>query len=243
MPISAPRKLALLAAALFSASTGTAQLVVNIDFNAVVGTFSGQGAFSDPGHDFWNGVSSTAGGSNFTASDGTTATGVSMSVSNVFGLGFGGVPTLASDLLADYLFVGSNTTATFTISGLTAGQAYDFYLYSVAGGSGTTNRAAIFTLEGVSQNVSALNVASFTEGTNFVLFHLTPGGTSVNGSFVVAPGHAEAELNGLQIVAVPESSTLAYGSLGSAMILTRAVFLRRRRQRSALGSARSTAAA
>ena len=121
--------LPLLAPALLSVGTATAQLVVNLVFNAIIGTFSGPGAFSDPGHDFWNGVSSTA------------------------------------------------------------------------------------------------------------------RGTSVNGSFVVAPGHAEAELNGLQIVAVPESSTLAYGSLGSAMILTRAVFLRRRRQRSALGSARSTAAA
>ncbi len=228
MPLSASRLLALLVAALLSAGTTTAQVVVNIDFNAITGTFSGQGAFADPGQDFWNGVSSTAGGSGFLASDGVTSSGISIAVASVNGLGFGGSPALAPDLLADYLFVTGSNVGTFTISGLTAGQSYEFYFYSVAGGSNTTNRGAIFTLAGSSLPVAGFNVATFTEGTNFLKFALIPGGTSVSGSFAVAPGNSEAEFNGLQIVAIPEASTLAYLLGGGAMALAGAFLLRRR---------------
>jgi hypothetical protein len=220
----------LLLAFTLAGSRAVAQvLVVNIDFNQTVGTYSGQGAYSDPGHNFWNGVTSTAGGSNFTASDGTTATTISASFSNVAGLGYGGVPTLAPNLLADYLYVYTGATVTFTISGLTAGASYDFYFYSVAGGSNTTDRSADFTFNGTTRNVTGRNVASFTEGTNYLRFSVTPSGTSLSGSFAVAAGNSEAELNGIQIVqltAVPEPST--YAATAGALALAGAIVVRRR---------------
>jgi hypothetical protein len=214
--------------ALLGAGRVSAQVVTNIDFNQNTGTnFSGQGAFADPGNNFWNGVTSTAGGSGFLASDGVTSTGLSIAVSGAAGIGTGGHPAFADLLLFDYLFISSTSPVSFTISGLTAGAAYEFYFYSQAGGSGATDRAAVFTLDGNTQSLTGLLAGSFVEGTNFVKFQITPSGTSVSGAFArdLANGSGEAELNGLQIIAVPEPSTFAL--LACALGLAGALGLRR----------------
>lgn len=229
MKLAALKPVALLAFALLGVGRASAQVVTNIDFNQNTGTnFSGQGAFADPGHDFWNDVTSTTGGSGFLASDGVTSTGLSISVSGSNGIGTGGSAPFADLLLFDYLFVTSPSPVSFTISGLTAGQSYQFYFYSQAGGSGATNRAAIFTLNGASQSLTGNLAGAFVQGTNFVLFQATPGGTSLSGTFArdIANGSGEAEFNGLQIVAVPEPSTFAL--LACALGLAGALRFRRR---------------
>lgn len=232
-----PKLFAFVALALFARAGATAQVVVNVDFNAVTGTYSGQGVFSDPGNNFWNGLTAITGGSNFTASDGVTSTGVSMTFSGAAGVGYGGAASFATNLMSDYLYRTGSSPVTFTITGLVAGAAYEFYFYSQAGSSGQTNRHAIFTLDGNSANVTAENANSFIEGTNYVMFSLTPSGTSLAGSFAVAPGFSEAELNGFQIVqltAVPEPST--YALIGGLAALAGACVFRRRRPRVAAKS-------
>jgi hypothetical protein len=211
-----PKSFALLVLLLLGVGGATAQLTVNIDVSiGFVPTYSGQGAYSDPGNDYWNGITSTAGGSNFLASDGVTATTLSFSVAGIDSgqIGYGGTPANAGGLLADYFYVTGTTPATFTLGGLTPGHSYDVYLYSQAGSSYSTDRLATLTFGSSSQNLTAYTVGSFVEGTNYVVFHVTPDGTSVSGSFVGNLGGNEAELNGLQVVdhgvAVPEPSTYA----------------------------------
>jgi len=224
------KRLALFTLALLCGGRATAQTVVNIDFNQSSGTnYSGQGAYTDTGNNFWNSVTSTSGGSGFLASDGTTSTGISISVSGTSGLGTGGHPAFADLLLYDYLYVNGTTPATFTISGLTPGLAYSFYFYDQAGGSGASNRGATFVLNGSSQTMTGNLSGSFVNGTNYLVFNDTPGGTSLSGSFVHNPGSGEAEFNGLQIVAaVPEPS--AYAAIGGVVALAGAVIFRRCRR-------------
>lgn len=233
MSTSGPRILALLTLAVLGAGHAAAQTVVNIDAKiGFQGVYSGQGAFADPGHDFWNAVTSNAGGSNLTASDGTTTTSLSISFSGTSGIGFGGAPAFATNLLADYYY--THTSASFTIGGLTAGHTYQFYFYSQAGSSGATDRAAIFTLNGNTQSLTGDLAGSFVQGTNYVTFTVTPSGTSLAGSFAVDVGNGggEAEFNGVQIVesAVPEPST--YAAIAGAVALVGAVGFRRRHAQS-----------
>lgn len=231
--------LALLLLGCSGAGVATAQVVVNIDAKiSSIPVYTGQGAYADPGNNFWNAVTSTAGGANFLASDGTTVTTLSFSVAGIPSgqIGQGGTPGFAGGLLADYYYVTGTTPATFTIGGLTAGHSYDFYFYSQAGSSGASNRAATFILDGNTQNLTANFAGSFVQGTNYVLFSLTPSGTSLSGSFVGSLGGNEAELNGLQIVdhgaAIPEPST--YAALAGLAALGLAAL--RRRQRSRVGT-------
>lgn len=210
--------LQLLVLPLLCGGAATAQTVVNIEAKVFfVGNYTGQGAYADPGNNYWNAFTTTAGGTNLTASDGVTSTTISFSVAGIPSgqVGFGGTPTFADNLLADYYYVGGTTPATFTIGGLTTGHSYDVYIYSQAGSSNSVDRAATFTLGGDTLGLTAFTVNSFEEGTNYVVFHVTSiGGTSIGGSFVGSLGGNEAELNGLQIVdlgftAIPEASTYA----------------------------------
>lgn len=225
--------LALLVCGWLGGVVASAQVVVNIDAKiSSIPVYSGQGAYADPGNNYWNAVTSTAGGSNFLASDGTTVTTLSFSVAGIPSgqIGQGGTPAFAGGLLADYYYVIGTTAATFTIGGLTTGHRYDFYFYSQAGSSGATNRAATFTLDGNEQDLTAYLSGSFVEGTNYVKFSLTPEGTSLSGSFVGSLGGNEAELNGLQIVdhgaAIPEPSS--YAVLAGLVALGLVVWRRRR---------------
>jgi hypothetical protein len=92
---------------------------------------------------------------------------------------------------------------TFTVGGLTSGNAYSVYVYSQAGSSGATDRAATITLGSASQNLTGLAGAggSLVAGQNYVVFNISSlSGTSLNGTFATLTGSGEAELNGLQIV-------------------------------------------
>lgn len=206
---------------LLAAGAASAQTVVNIEAKVSFwGAYSGQGAYADAGNNYWNSFTTTTGGTNLLASDGVTSTTLSFSVSGIpeDQIGFGGPPEFAGNLLADYYYLYGTTPATFTIGGLTPGHSYEVYIYSQAGSSNSTDRAATFTLGGESRGLTAYTVDAFVEGTNYVLFHVSSiASTSLTGSFVgsLSGGQAgnEAELNGLQIVdlgatPIPEASTV-----------------------------------
>lgn len=214
--------LTLLTLPLFCPSTSTAAVVVNVEARAsFMGSFSGQGAYTATGN-YWNSFVNISGGSNLLASDGSTVTGISFSAGNTSDpdAGFGG----GGDglLLADYWYVHGTRVGTFTLGGLTAGNAYQVYVYSQAGSSGATDRAATITLGGASQNLTGLAGAggSLVAGQNYVVFNISSlVGTSLSGTFATQTGSGEAELNGLQIInlgagsgssTVPDTSTSAW---------------------------------
>lgn len=219
---------ALFTLALLGSTAASAQLlVVNVNFNERANSvYVGQGAFADVGNDFWNDVQSTTGASNLIASNGTTATGVSVSISGVNGLGTGTTPSFAPLLFDQYLHFGGNP-ASFTISGLTPGTPYELYLYGQSGTGGATDRMVDFTINGVTQTITGANVGSFISGVNFVMFALTPGSSSVSGSFVQNPGTGEGNFSGLQIAAIPEPSTFALLAVALGFVATSALWRRR----------------
>ncbi|AOS43129.1 hypothetical protein Verru16b_00170 [Lacunisphaera limnophila] len=207
----------LLIALLLLGVRAAAQQVVNIDVKiSFVPVYVGQGAYADPGHDYWNAVTSGVGATALLASDGVTTTTLSFAMDDpeYANIGFGGDQEFAGNLLADYFYMDGATPTAFTLGGLTPGHAYDIYLYSQAGSSYSTDRAATFTLDGSTQGLTAFTIAAYEEGTNYVRFSVTATGTSLGGSFIGSLGFNEAELNGLQIVdhgvaAIPEPSTYA----------------------------------
>jgi hypothetical protein len=179
-------------------------VVVNIEAKASFAlAYSGQGAYADPGNNSWNSFRYISGGSSLLASNGTP-TSLSFSGTAVNGgpdAGFGGGDN--GLLLADYWYVYGRNVGTFTVGGLTSGNAYSVYVYSQAGSSGATDRAATITLGSASQNLTGLAGAggSLVAGQNYVVFNISSlSGTSLNGTFATLTGSGEAELNGLQIV-------------------------------------------
>ena len=179
-------------------------VVVNIEAKAsFAGAYSGQGAYADPGNNSWNSFQYITGGSSLLASNGTS-TSLSFTGTAVNGgpdAGFGGDHD--GLLLADYWYVYGTNVGTFTVGGLTSGNAYSVYVYSQAGSSGATDRAATITLGSASQNLTGLAGAggSLVAGQNYVVFNISSlSGTSLNGTFATLTGSGEAELNGLQIV-------------------------------------------
>ena len=207
--------------------------VVNIDFDAGGDTYSGQGAYSDPQHNYWNSINPGNVNSPFslTASDGITNTGVTFAITQPDRVGFWGGSSgpLAGALMGDYLYTYTSQApgAPFSIGGLTPGATYQLYFYSAVGGNDwLRNRSGMFTLDGVSQLVNGYSSAqqggelynSFVLEENYLIFTTTTNGTSLEGSFYTITGHQEAEFNGLQIVqiaagqgtsSVPEPSQVA----------------------------------
>ena len=216
-------------------------LVVNGDLQPFgSNTYSGQAVINDPGNNFWNGInyfgSPSVSAFDLTASDGVTATTIDISFTELRGNDggaynlqqFGQGGSLAPALLGDYVLSqypsgSAPNIATYTISGLTPGQTYDFIFYSMAGGSGVTNHQTFFTLENQTQYATGLNSSSFVLGTNYVEFVYTPIGSTVSGTFYRDTLNAnEADFNGFQIstiAAVPEPGTWAGGLLAVSVPL------------------------
>ncbi len=231
---STPSKLlALLTLALLCSSPAAAQtLVVNANFNAWGGSnYSGQGVFSDPGNNFWNDVQSETGAANLTASDGITATGISFSITGTnLGVGYG---SAFAPLLYDHYLYFFGTPVPFTISGLTAGTPYQIYFYGQSGTQEPADRIVDVTLNGSTLTYTGEHVGSFAAGSNYVVFSVTPSGTSLMGSMVHNPGNGEGNLSGIQIVsAIPEPST--YAIVFGALALAGTVVLRRRAQKNSV---------
>lgn len=105
---------------------GLAQaVVVNLDVDGGgIATYSGQGAYADPGNNFWNSVTQTS--TNLIASDGVTATTIGVAINS--NKGIYGTANITNALMADYCAVRS-ATMTIDITGLEAGQEYELYIY------------------------------------------------------------------------------------------------------------------
>lgn len=159
------------------------------------------------------------------ASDGTTPTDIRLGF-NADSFGTGGAHLAADDLFRGYYY-SRVAAAPFTITGLSAGQTYDFYFYS---GTFGQDWAADFTLDGHVEHLTAVQSGSFLEGTNYVKFTLPPSTSILAGLFQATGTSTVAVFSGAQIAIsaspVPEPGT--YALWASGLIFAGAIYRRRR---------------
>ena len=232
------------------APAASANLIVNFNSPGTEGfNYVGQGAYSDPGDNHWNTfVQNGTTGSGATKLSNGTATTISMTETNAGGGFFEG----NANGLLDTWDIAKNATATFRINNLPSGT-YTLYIYGVNGDYGDFNsgggRATQYAITSLNGNTVGLPASefdtgntnlSFSEGNNYVVFtNLTlPSGGSISGTYVGiqngdanSPSDTEGQLNGLQIVAVPEPMNLALLCAAGLPLLARRGAISQRKQR------------
>ena len=228
----------VLAVGFWTASTAQA-VTINGDFSTAVGSiggYTGLGAAPDAGT-YWNNVEiDPTPNANFIsvfpwmsdsllASDGVTDTGDTVSLTMAGWMyideqaSAGFAPELLSDRVGiDGIF--SESSLTFTFSGLTLDGEYDLYLYSQNGAS--ANGTTFFDVGGdakIAQNTAAAN-SGFVEGDNYVKYEgIVASGGVISGqvTFTGSNGY----FNGFQLVSagetneIPEPSSLVLAGLAA----------------------------
>ncbi|WP_411847600.1 discoidin domain-containing protein [Roseibacillus persicicus] len=192
-----PHQLAILFS--FLTTFWTQALVVNLDVEpSADNTFSGQGAHSDPDHDFWNSSASTL--TNLLASDGLTPTTIDVTISagSRYDATGDNVPAgqSHSSLVGDYSYA-RNADTSVGITGLTPNGQYLLYLY--AQGDNLSQNSTI-TFGGQTKSTSGLLDGSISENANYVVMAATADSNGELSGTVARNGSSYSVLNGLQIV-------------------------------------------
>jgi hypothetical protein len=248
--------LALTAVAALGVSVAQAQVVNYSTVGNFYSPYVGQGAYSDPGNNDWN-VMVRDGTTAFDTTSSGADTGVTLTDTSPGqynggeGAQSNGQP---SGFFAGFFLGGSSAVVTETLNNVPA-ATYDLYLY----GSNTgQDRGATFSLTGFGSqstvNVNAVNGAespatAFTVGVDYVEFTGITLATAGDISFTYTANTAinrnnnggalgdyngvntEGDFNGLQLVTVPEPSTMALATIGG---LSGLLALRKNRQYSKL---------
>jgi len=214
-------------------SGATQATVINLDVNGYAGTsgdgsvvnvrnFSGQGVL---GSGSWTATNDTGSGtrsfSSLPQANGT-ATSVQVQLTNITnGFAQQNPPAgYGQDLMRDYLYLDHGSaprTSILTISGLNTMSGYvsgvtrfDIAIYSSAR---ISNDASAWTLDGTTKTSGVSDVTSpteFLEGNDYVLFSgIADNSGTITGTWTQAGSDRFSSFNGIQIVAVPEPSTVA----------------------------------
>jgi hypothetical protein len=146
---------------LLAASAAQAQ-VINFDSPGAFGAnYSGQGAYSDPGNNFWNAVPASGGTTplGFDSSGGfaTAIANVLLTFSGGVNEGYnngGDSGDSVGGLMAPWVLVGGGNTITATLSDVPVGS-YDLYLYGM--NYPDQDRGVSFTVNGVTQSTLGIN--------------------------------------------------------------------------------------
>ena len=160
--------------------------VINFDVPGGVGgavSYSGQGAYSDPGNNYWNAVVTNA---PYTTSGGLLSDGASTSpitLTAPYGAGGGAIYTgdaqgangTPSGLFAPFEDNKNSTFNTNTLNNVPAGT-YNLYLYG-NNGTSDSDRGTTFTVWTTSTSATSLSTANvqadfntFVKGVNYVVF-------------------------------------------------------------------------
>jgi|GEM_PF-2066789 len=143
---------------------GVAQAqVINFDSPGAFGAnYSGQGAYSDPGNNFWNAVPGAGATSplGFDSSGGfaTAIANVQLTMGGNVNEGYnnGGdaTDTTVGGLMAPWVLIGGNNTVTATLSSVPVGT-YDLFLYGL--NYPDQDRGVSFTVNGITQSTLGIN--------------------------------------------------------------------------------------
>ncbi len=149
--------------------------VINFDVPGGAGAhnFVGQGADSDPGHNFWNPVvgNGTTGATN-RLSDGITASPITLTSQMGGTYGTQGTTGTPAGLLSPYAY-NNGITRTNTLNNVPAGT-YNLYLYGInnTGTRGTTFTVSTAVMGSVTLSTSntPASLTTFSQGADYVVF-------------------------------------------------------------------------
>ena len=205
--------------------------------------YSGQGAYPDIGHNYWNPIVPNGTTSAGTNDDGFTRSAITFTEAQSGDYNDGGPGTQGSPsgLQTYFAYANNSATQTCTLNHVPAG-AYNLYLYGINGGSGDCDRGSIFTVssdlapalaDGTINTTAAFN--TFIQGNDYVVFTnvlVGPGGTITikythNPAATGVSGNTEGDFNGLQLInLLPDvsiSPTLANAPICSSTQLVASV--------------------
>jgi hypothetical protein len=206
--------LVLVAAVALLCSNPTRAQVINFDVPGGAGAanYSGQGAYSDPGHNYWNRIvgGGTTGATN-RLSDGTTPSPITFTSQLGGTYGTQGTQGTPAGLQQPYQY---NNVAlqTDTLNHVPVGT-YNLYLYGI---NNTGTRGTLFTVSTsvmppVSQGTvnTPASLTNFVQGADYVVFsNIVVGAdgtitfTWVGNPNVTLSGNNEGDLNALQLIHV-----------------------------------------
>ncbi|HVU26269.1 MAG TPA: hypothetical protein VHG71_00770, partial [Verrucomicrobiae bacterium] len=196
--------------------------VINFDVpGGVAGAvnYSGQGAYPDPGNNYWNPIigGKTTGATNL-LSDGVTHTPITL-ISQLGGTyGTQGTQGTPAGLLQPYEY-NSSALRTDTLNNVPAGT-YNLYLYGInnTGTRGTTYTVSTPVMAPVTQSTvnTPASLTAFVPGANYVVFSNVVVGAAGTITFtwignpdVTLAGNNEGDLNAIQLVSVSTNTVVA----------------------------------
>ena len=195
--------------------------VINFDVPGGAGAanYSGQGAYPDPGNNYWNPIvgGGTTGATN-RLSDGVTHSPITLTSQLGGTYGTQGTQGTPAALQQPYEY-NNAALQTDTLNNVPAGT-YNLYLYGInnTGTRGTIFTASTSMMAPVSQSTvnTPASLTTFTPGADYVVFNNIVVGTDgaitftwVGNPNVILSGNNEGDLNALQLVFVSTNTVVA----------------------------------
>jgi hypothetical protein len=222
------------AALLAAASAAHAASLIDVQFSNGASPAQSGAAVVGASGDTWNNFVTGHAGSGSLVDTTNTASGVSLSFSaNNFWesdpayFRFAGQP--AANLMQGYLVgYGGQSDIALSFTGLTAGQEYSFWVYTQGDDNSRGRSISLSANGGAAAIATQTNAGSFMLGDNYVYLTAVAdpdGDVEIFGRDLVG----EANINGVQLMAVPEPSEIVLLMAGGLLLAGAAV--RRKRAR------------
>ena len=218
---------------LTAVSAASASSAIDVQFSSGSGHAQTGAAVIGQANDVWNDFTTGTLADQFLVNTSGAQSGVTLSFSSAQSYEsaasytrFTGTPY--ANLMQGYLVGRGNPDLALTFGGLAAGQEYGFYIYT-QGDDNSKNRSIGISANGGAQVSSTQsNIGTFVEGDNYLYIVATANSSGVvdlKGRYL----SGEANINGVQLLAVPEPSSVAL--LMAGLMLVGGAAVRRSRAR------------